>query len=1010
MAPARSRLLAAVLASLVPVLASAQFATLGDDPGRVRWSAVKTQDYQVVYPRGLDSLASVYARLLQQYNVPVSLSAGYRPNGQYWTRMPVVLHAYTGQANGAVVWAPRRMDLFTLPDAGAMVPMSWPRLLSIHENRHVAQMQFARSGFWYGFHFPYGELPALLVESLYPNKALLEGDAVVAETALTASGRGRSGDFLSYIRMSFDQGDFRNWYRWRYGSIRYYTPDYYRIGYMTVAGMRYQYDAPLFMADYLRGFRNPFRFNSLGRTVRRYSGKRFRAAWDEVAGTFRDIWAEETDLRGPFVTPEPAVILPKVYTSYIGAVAADGFIYAVKTSLNEASVLCEIGPDGVEREVSAFGGDGKLAWSETLDRLFWTETIPDVRWTLKQDSRIRFWDRATGKKGRLTRHGRYFNPAVSPDGRTLCAVEYPLDGTTAAVVIDAQNGDLIWRQSAPAGVQWTEAVFQDGALVLAGISDEGSGLYRIPLGGGPVETLLEPLPVSIRHLSAVDGNTVLFDSDRTGVSEAYTYRDGTFCQLTSTRYGLSYPFYCQGRLYASALLPEGRLPSALDAREVPVDFTAIHRDRIADTLTAQEEALSAGRPESAVTLSPVRRFYKATNLLHFHSWMPLYYNYDRFTATYSDYYFETASLGLTGFFQNKLGTAWGTVGLSVHEKAWAGDPTSSVGAHFRMTYTGLYPVFDLALDVGDRSSALLVPMLDTAKDSLFVRAESFDKLYVGGKVAVSLPFDFSSGGWDRKLEPSLSMSLSNDYMFEPFRPVVRNQETGGYEKDDAYSSLGMTGRSTVYKTTATLRGSFTREQAVAKMMPSAGGGFEAGVEAFSGNWIPFGKAYAYLTGMHPRHSLKLAAAARSRHAELYSVWYKDPVSVLPRGFEKADGLESLVGYIAPEALMLSADYAMPIFPMDFAAGPYFYLRNLELVPFADLSLLRFQESLKSTGTSLLSIGADIAVNFQKFLAVSNEFRLGVRFAWNGGSAFDFLSESTAGLKQYYVGAVLNTEF
>ena len=122
MAPARSRLLAAVLASLVPVLASAQFTTLGDDPGRVRWSSVQTRDYQVVYPRGLDSLASVYARLLQQYNVPVSLSAGYRPNGQYGTQMPVVLHAYTGQANGAVVWAPRLMDLVTLSDASAMVP------------------------------------------------------------------------------------------------------------------------------------------------------------------------------------------------------------------------------------------------------------------------------------------------------------------------------------------------------------------------------------------------------------------------------------------------------------------------------------------------------------------------------------------------------------------------------------------------------------------------------------------------------------------------------------------------------------------------------------------------------------------------------------------------------------------------------------------------------------------------------------------------------------------------
>ena len=1010
MARASCRLLAVCLALFSSVLATAQFATLGDDPSRVRWSSVQTRDYQVIYPRGLDSLASVYARLLQQYNIPVSRSAGYRPNEQYKSPMPAILHTFTGEANGAVVWAPRRMDLFTLQDAYATVPIAWPRLLAIHENRHVAQLQFSRSGFWYGLHFPFGEMPALFVGALYPNAALLEGDAVVAETALTASGRGRTGDFLGYIRMSFDQGDLRNWYRWRYGSIRHYTPDYYKIGYMTVAGMRYRYDAPMFMADYLQGFRNPFRFNSLGRTVRKYSGKRFREAWDDVAGTFRDIWAEEDALRGPFVTPEPAVRIPKTYTNYTGPVAAGELVYAVKTSLDEASVLCEIGPDGFERAVSSFGGEGNLAWSEALGRLYWAETIPDVRWTLQQDSRIRFLDRASGKKGTLTRQGRYYHPAVSPDDRSLCAVEYPLDGTTAVVVLDALSGDVRWRQSAPAGVQWTEAVFQDGALVLAGIAEEGTGLYRVPLGGGSVETLLEPLPVSIRNLTAVDGNTVLFVSDRTGVSEAYTYRDGAFCQLTSTKYGLSYPFYRQGRLYASALLPEGRLLAALDAREKPVDFPTIRHDRIADALTAQEEALSAGLPESAVTLSPVRKFSKAANLFHFHSWLPLYFDYDRFTATYSDYYYETAALGLTGFFQNKLGTAWGTAGISVHEKAWAGDPTPSVGAHFRMTYSGLYPVFDVALDVGDRSAALLVPMLDTAKDSLFVHPESFDKVYVGGKIAVSLPFDFSSDGWNRKLEPSFSMSLSNDYLFEPYRAVRKNPETGEYEKDDASSGTSWTGRSTAYKTTATLRGSFTREQAFAQMMPSAGGGFEAGVELFSGDWIPYAKVYGYLSGLFPRHSLKLAAAGRIRHPDLYSIWYEDPVPVLPRGFEKAEGLEAVLGYSAPQALRLSVDYTMPIFPMDFAAGPYFYLRNLELVPFADLSLLRFHEALKAKGTDLWSVGMDLAVNFQKVLAISNEFRLGVRLSYNGGSAYDYLSGSVAGMKRYYVGAVLNTEF
>ena len=65
----------------------------------------------------------------------------------------------------------------------------------------------------------------------------MEGDAVAAETALTSSGRGRSADFLEYFRVCFENGDLRDFDRWRFGSQKYYAPDYYKIGYLTVAGM-----------------------------------------------------------------------------------------------------------------------------------------------------------------------------------------------------------------------------------------------------------------------------------------------------------------------------------------------------------------------------------------------------------------------------------------------------------------------------------------------------------------------------------------------------------------------------------------------------------------------------------------------------------------------------------------------------------------------------------------------------------------------------------------------------
>ena len=95
--------------------------------------------------------------------------------------------------------------------------------------------------------------------------------------------------------------------------------------------------------------------------------------------------------------------------------------------------------------------------------------------------------------------------------------------------------------------------------------------------------------------------------------------------------------------------------------------------------------------------------------------------------------------------------------------------------------------------------------------------------------------------------------------------------------------------------------------------------------------------------------------------------------------------------------------------MDFAIGNIFYFRNFELVPFADLTLLRPDARFNMTGNLLWSAGADIAVNLQRLVLVSGNFSIGARIAYSGGSAFPFLQEQIPGLKPFYVGAVFNTK-
>ena len=110
------------------------------------------------------------------------------------------------------------------------------------------QLSYRRPFKW--VNYLVGEMWTGAVSAFYTPPVFLEGDAVVAETALTAAGRGRNTDFLNYYHLAFDNGDWRDWYKWTYGSFKKAGPDYYTVGYMTVAGMRYFYDQPSFTADY----------------------------------------------------------------------------------------------------------------------------------------------------------------------------------------------------------------------------------------------------------------------------------------------------------------------------------------------------------------------------------------------------------------------------------------------------------------------------------------------------------------------------------------------------------------------------------------------------------------------------------------------------------------------------------------------------------------------------------------------------------------------------------------
>ncbi len=521
-----------IFISLLCVKANAQFSLTGSDPAALRWRQMETENFKLIFPKGEDSLARVYGVELEQARLRIAPSSGFLIGQSYKGKMPVVLHSRYVLPNASVTWAPKRMDIFTVNDPYSPTAMPWVRNLAIHEGRHAAQMQFGASGGGKVLHYLFGEMVAGAFAGIYPGPAFLEGDAVVAETALSRSGRGRQADFLEYMRPAFDCGDWRDYYRWFYGSNKNYTPDYYRVGYMLIAGTRVFFDDPLFTKEYFdRVVRKGWLFN-LQKTVTSASGKSFKESFRSIEENFQQLWNVEAALRVPFMPSKQVSKASRMHTEYKGAVAADDSgIYSLKSGIAKPNSLVRLDPTGKEKRLRSFASyTSDLFLDSEGQRIFWSESVAGRRWTLGGSSRIRYVNLSKpGKVHNLTRNGRYFNPAPAPDGKVIAATEYPYAGGSHLVLLDASDGSVRESFIAPDSLQFTESAWIGGRLFAAGLSENGMGVYEIAGrkadGKAALRQLLGPQPVTLSHLRSVPVVGLVVRQSSTNIEGSETERD-----------------------------------------------------------------------------------------------------------------------------------------------------------------------------------------------------------------------------------------------------------------------------------------------------------------------------------------------------------------------------------------------------------------------------------------------------------------------------------------------------
>lgn len=923
----------------------AQFFMNGSDPASVRWSQINTADYRIVYPRGMDSLARKYALNLERVKLSVGKTAGYIPNEKYSNRMPVILHTQNRVPNGMVVWAPRRMELYTTPEALGGVPMDWSQQLVIHESRHVAQLQYLND-YWLK---PYGWLSGQLIPgiltTIFCGPAFFEGDAVSAETALTPSGRGRAADFLGYYRVSFLAGERRDFWKWRYGSQRYFTPSYYAAGYLMNAGIRAVYNEPNFTARYYDRLMHKSPFFVFQNTIKDISGKNLKNTFTEVCDSLMASWDRE--YVPAWSLPEEITPAPARYKIYTNSFEIGGKLYALRSGIQHSKEFIEVRRDGSERRIASIAPSViRLKADSAHGLIYFSEINADPRWEMRSYSNIYCID-TLGRRRKISDKTAWYNPSPSPDGTRLSVTSYAEDARTSVCVIDLE-GKVLKEYKAPDGMQVLESEWVGDRLFASAITTKGSGIYEV----GSWRTVVGPSFVKISSLREHRGK-ISYICDRNGSGKALLQdpdSDKEILLVTTFGSTVDYNYTDQGD---SIVFTWSRLPGKLLYKRAVEDSgekLRFEKYPFADKLTAQETQPIDWNAEAEV--SQPKNYSKAGHLFRLHSWLPFYLDVDALKSLSLETIENNAGLGASVYFQNDLSTFQAFFGW--HAKP--GDPNWRHSGRTRITYSGLYPVFEF---LGTVNEATAVKQTITEEEGVKkIKTESQGIAQWSGTLSAYIPFNFTSGGHIRGLVPKISASLSNNIL---------------EAEDYSQRYLG--------KYTASIRGYSMLTTPSSCLYPRWGIGAEAGFSGrfasealISPNWYVY--AYGYVPGFWRSHGVKLSArytdvVREGCFTEVYA-------SATPRGYSGNMNLSAF-----PRQSLFTADYVFPFAPLDFSGFcPVTYIRNLEGGVHCDLGLYNGLSS-----ENLVSVGCSLKVRLENLLWLPYTTRIGVTYSYNCGSAY-----------------------
>jgi hypothetical protein len=516
---------------------------LENNPPSVKWYQVNTPHFQVLYPEGFSDQAQRVANSLEHIRVPEAKSLGTLPR-----RISVILQNQSAVSNGFVSILPRRSEFYTMPsqDYNFTGTNDWLELLTAHEYRHMVQYQHAIRGFNQVVYYLFGSISLAGMAHVAAPSWFWEGDAVVAETAFTPSGRGKIPNFGLVMKTNLLEGRRFNYHKQYLRSYKHNVPDHYVLGYYMVSHLRkVTGDADIWGKISARSWSLPFIPFAFSNAIKKETGFHVTDLYEDMANDLSQQWKKELD--GLMLTPFVRVNTRtnRAYTDYLyPQVMEDGTILAMKKGIGDIEKFVLLRKDGEHVFTPGMVNDTGML-SVNQNKVVWNEYGYDPRWLVKNYSLIKSYDVSSGKKRVIgSRRSRYAGSAISPDGNRIVTVETGTDYKTHLVVVDVESGKVLKKFANPDNdfysmPRWSE----DGrSMVVLRTEPDGKTVEWIDYETSASKDLLPVSHENVGH-PVLYGNYLLFNSPATGIDNIYAInvQTGKRFQVTSSRLGAYNP-------------------------------------------------------------------------------------------------------------------------------------------------------------------------------------------------------------------------------------------------------------------------------------------------------------------------------------------------------------------------------------------------------------------------------------------------------------------------------------